>query len=162
MLTITAYLVQDHLRLHALLAAATAGEHFEEQAFARFREGLLRHIAIEEKILLPAVRAVRGGTPPAGWSELRTEHAALTSLLVPVPDIALCHEIEALLAAHDAKEEGSEGVYAECERALRPDESEVLGRSAADFPSVPVAPHAAHGYRTAASALAAVKRSRRG
>src|SRR5689334_10116601 len=107
--TITEYLVADHERLHALLAEATADDRFDASAFALFRQGLLRHIAIEEKLLLVAVRGA-SGTPPSRWRELRIEHAALTSLLVPAPDLALCREIEALLGEHDAKEEGAQGV----------------------------------------------------
>lgn len=160
--TITAILVADHERLHSLLATASAAERFDATAFAQFREGLLRHIAVEEKLLLPAVRTALGGTPPARWSELRAEHAALTSLLVPVPDLELCREIRSLLAAHDGKEEGADGVYAECERALGAERTAALARAAAAFPAVPVAPYSTkYGYRTAASALAAVRGARR-
>lgn len=160
---ITELLVADHQRLHRLLATAHTGGHLDGDAFAAFRAGLLHHIALEEKLLLPAVRRARGGEPLARARELRTEHAALTSLLVPTPDLALCAELEALLASHDAKEEGEDGVYAECEAALTPADSRTLAAAAAASPAVRVAPHfdGPGVYRTAALALAAARRPRR-
>ncbi len=48
------FLVQDHARLDALLTRAVAGAGGVDLAvFGAFHEGLLRHIALEEKILLP-------------------------------------------------------------------------------------------------------------
>ena len=105
------YLVADHARLHTLLDRAMETPDLDPEAFADFRRGLLRHIAIEEKVLLPAVREARGGAPLDRAHALRIDHAALTSLLVPTPDLALCREILALLSEHDAKEEGRDGVY---------------------------------------------------
>ncbi len=68
------FLAEDHARLDALLAQAVerAGE-IDRPAFDFFREGLLRHIALEEKILLPAARRARGARylPDAGASRFR-------------------------------------------------------------------------------------------
>jgi hypothetical protein len=157
---ITEYLLQDHVRLRALLDQATANAAFDEPAYAAFRSGLLRHIAIEEKLLLPAARRARGGERITRAQQLRFEHAALTSLLVPTPDAALCDEIRSILAEHDVMEEGSDGVYEECDRLLSPTESAMLATRAQAFAPVPVMPYfdgpAAH--RTAASALASAKR----
>lgn len=157
---ITDYLVRDHERLHALLEAAMAGGRFSPAPFAIFRQGLLRHIAIEEKVLLPAARLAQGDVPLARAFDLRVDHAALTSLLVPPPDVALCREIASLLAVHDAKEEGPEGVYAECEALFSPARSAALAAEAIGFRSVRVAPHLDRPgvYRTAAAALAAARR----
>ena len=52
---VTGYLMEDHERLHRLLARA-AGEPFDHEAFEQFRGGLLRHIGIEEKLLFSEVR----------------------------------------------------------------------------------------------------------
>lgn len=160
MTLVSTWLVADHERLHALLEKACVHDTFDAEAFSRFRTGLLRHIAIEEKLLLPAARRARGGAPIERAYELRVEHAALTSLLVPTPDIALCTEIATLLASHDGREEGPGGVYEECEHLLMETESAALAEKAAGFPEVPVAPHfdGPHVNRTAASALAAAKR----
>lgn len=156
---ITDYLVLDHERLHELLRAATEGGRFRPEPYAAFRSGLLRHIAIEEKVLLPAARRAQGEALSRA-QDLRVEHAALTSLLVPTPDVQLCHEIASLLAAHDAKEEGPDGVYAECEALFSPAETQALAEVAENFRPVRVAPHLDRPgvYRTAAAALAAASR----
>src|SRR5438094_3944728 len=80
------YLADDHVRLDDALRRVTedAGR-IEMQAYAEFRAGLLRHISIEEKILLPAARAARGGKPLPMVSKLRLDHGALAALLVPTP-----------------------------------------------------------------------------
>src|SRR5262245_56397310 len=110
--TITDYLVGQHEHVGVLLDRATEGGVFDPGAFAAFRRELLRHIGIEEKILFPAARRAQG-RPIALARTLREEHAALTSLLVPTPDLALCAEIRALLRVHEAKEEATNGAYAE-------------------------------------------------
>lgn len=157
---ITDYLLADHERLSALLTAATAGAAFDSDSFARFRAGLLRHIGIEEKVLFPAARRARGGEPLSRAHELRIEHAALTSLLVPTPDAALCAEITFILRPHDAVEEAADGVYAECEGLLSDAESAALLATARDFPVVPTSRHfdGPTAHRTAASALASAAR----
>lgn len=155
---ITEHLTRDHERLHALLARARGGPAFDGEAFAAFRAGLLRHIGVEEKLLFPAARK-RLGAPLAAARRLRVEHAALTSLLVPTPDHALCDEIEALLAAHDAREEGEGGVYAECEAAIGDASFELVERARA-IAAPPLARHFdGHGtFRTAREALASAER----
>jgi hypothetical protein len=48
------YLADDHARLDALLQSAAARpDDIEPAAYAEFHAGLLTHIAMEEKILLP-------------------------------------------------------------------------------------------------------------
>ena len=131
---ITDYLLADHARLSALLAAATSGPVFDAASFAEFRAGLLRHIAIEEKVLFPAARRARGGEPLSRAHALRIDHAALTSLMVPTPDAALCGEIASILHPHDDVEEGEGGVYAECEALLSEAESAACWPPRARFP----------------------------
>ncbi|MCC6215848.1 MAG: hemerythrin domain-containing protein [Polyangiaceae bacterium] len=159
---ITDYLVADHERLGALLAAAGRGSAFEPEPYAEFRAGLLRHIAIEEQILLPAARRARGGAPVERAARLRLEHAAIASLLVPEPNLALCVEVVTLLEPHDALEESPGGVYEECERLWTRAESSELGRAARARRPVRVAPHLdwPNLYRTARAALAAASRQR--
>jgi hypothetical protein len=159
MTRVTAYLTEDHARLHVLLDRAVAAEPFDTVAFEQFRGGLLRHIGIEEKVMLPAVRR-RLGQPLDEARQLRIEHGALTSLLVPTPDAALVAEISGLLGRHDAREEGADGVYARCE-AILDDESFELAERARQFPAVPTTRHfdGQGVHRTAASALASSERS---
>ncbi len=157
---VTDYLRVDHERLHALLAQAAAGPELDAGAFEQFRAGLLRHIAIEEKLLLTAARRARGGEPIERARALRIEHGALASLLVPTPDLALCTEIAALVNTHDAVEEGPSGVYAECEALIGEALSQTLLASAREFAQVPVAQHfdGEGTVRTAELALASARR----
>ena len=152
---LSAYLLEDHVRLDALLQQSTANpEHFDHAAFETFRAGILRHIGIEEKLLLPAARRKNGGTPLAMAEPLRIEHAALASLLVPTPDAALVAELRKLLLSHNPREEGPEGLYAVCESLLG-DEAAELCERAKNMPAVPTAPHfdGAGVHRTAEAAL---------
>lgn len=160
--TITGYLRSDHARLHGLLKRAMSLPHLDKEAFAAFRRGLLRHIAIEEKMLLPAVRKARGGRVLDGAHELRIDHAALTSLLVPTPDRKLCREILSLISVHDEKEEGAGGTYDECERWLDDHELIALAEQAQAFPEVRVARHfdGHNVHRTAEGALTSARRMR--
>jgi hypothetical protein len=54
---VASFLAGDHVRLDALLRRATAPRAIDEAAYAEFRAGLLRHIGMEEKILLPAAHS---------------------------------------------------------------------------------------------------------
>jgi hypothetical protein len=158
---LTRYLAADHARLDTLLRASVADERrFDGEAFERFRAGLLRHIGIEEKLLLPCARRRRGGAPVARAAILRVEHAALASLLVPTPDRALVGEIAGLLAWHNAREEGEHGLYEECVR-LAGDEAESLLERARATPEPPLAKHfdGRGAHRTADEALHAAERA---
>jgi hypothetical protein len=76
----------DHSRLDELLARAVMGEGPIDLApFGQFRSGLLRHIAMEEKVLFTAARAARGGDPLPMAARLRVDHGTLVALLVPPP-----------------------------------------------------------------------------
>jgi hypothetical protein len=118
------FLVDDHRRLHVLLGRAAA----DADAYREFRAGLLRHIGMEEKILLPAARAARGGEPVPAAAQLRLDHGALAALLVPSPTAAILHAIETILEAHHALEEGADGVYAACERLVGADAEQLLAK----------------------------------
>ena len=55
------YLADDHRRLDGLLERILPPSGVvDQEAYAQFRSGLLKHIAIEEKILMPAARRLRG------------------------------------------------------------------------------------------------------
>lgn len=120
------YLQADHDRLEALLARATAEPgRIGPEPFARFREGLLRHIGMEEKALFAAYKAARGEPVPE-FARLRADHARLTALLVPTPTAAIVAEIRAILGPHDLLEEEPGGVYQVCEEALGDSACELL------------------------------------
>jgi hypothetical protein len=111
---ISRLLMADHERLDALLrrAFATPGA-VDHEAYAVFRKGLLRHIGMEEKILLPAAQRARGGEPLACAARLRLDHGALAALLVPSPTAAIGNAIRTILERHNALEE-IEGFFDVC------------------------------------------------
>jgi len=135
------FLADYHERLDALLrrAGARSGA-IDETAYAAFRAGLLKHIGMEEKILLPAAQEARGGEPLAAAAKLRSDHGALVALMVPTPTPAIVAAIRTILTAHNALEEGPGGVYEVCEQLAGPDAESLLAKLRA-APDVPVHPH---------------------
>lgn len=162
MTTVTAYLREDHERIGGLLALARR-EPFDARAFAEFRGALLRHIGIEEKIVLPRARTLRGGAPLPQAAQLRIEHAALTSLLVPTPSPALAEELAVLLGAHDLLEEEPGGVYDACEALFGPALSAELAERAKKARVPPLAPHydGERAHRTRQGALESARENHR-
>jgi hypothetical protein len=159
--TIETYLEADHRRLDGLLRAALADPaRFDLEAFERFRAGLLRHIGLEEKLLIPRARKMRGEAWPLA-DLLRIEHSALASLLVPTPDHALAREIATLLQQHNRREEGAGGLYDECASLLGLD-ADVLVEQMRAVADPPLAKHfdGAGTHRTAADALRVAQRVR--
>jgi hypothetical protein len=156
--TISRFLTEDHDRLDALLRRALArpGE-VDRESFDAFRAGLLRHIGIEEKILLPAAREARGGDSLPLGRRLRIDHGAITSLLVPTPAIAA--ELRFILEPHNVVEEEPGGLYDTCDGLLAGRASELVERMEA-YPPVKVNRYqdGPNVHRTAASALAASAR----
>jgi len=134
--TISRLLQDDHVRLDALLARAAD----DGAAYAEFRKGLLRHIGMEEKVLLPAAQRARGGDPLPPAARLRLDHGALAALLVPTPTPAILRAIHGILVLHNPIEEGADGVYAECDRLLAGESATILARLEA-APAVPVHAH---------------------
>ena len=119
------FLSDDHARLEAAL---------QRGDYEEFREGLLRHIGIEQKILFPIV---------SGWQfveRLHLDHGALAALLVLTPTPAILTAIRTILDNHNPIEEGSDGLYEECDRRLGAHADEVLKRIQ-NYPPVPVAKH---------------------
>lgn len=131
----------DHVRIDALLQAAevTSGP-IDGVAYDAFRAALLRHIAMEEKVLLPFARAKRDGSPLPIAGQLRSEHGQIAKLLVPTPTPARIDALRGVLAGHNTLEEGPEGLYALCD-ALAGEEAGALVVRLHAQPAVPVAPH---------------------
>ncbi len=136
------FLANDHAHLDALLerVIAISGE-INRATYAEFRAGLLKHIGMEEKILLPAAQRWRGGEPLPIAAKLRLDHGALTALLVPTPTPAIVAALRAILSTHNAREEGPGGVYESCEQ-LAGQEAEALLTQLRAAPKVPMAPYA--------------------
>ena len=134
------FLAADHARLDAWLARSIATDAVDHVAYEQFRAGLLRHIAMEEKVLFAEARARRGGDPLPITKRLRADHAALASLLVPPPSHALLRTLRSILDEHNPLEEGDDGFYASCERLVGSDLPAVLTRMQA-LPPLRISQH---------------------
>jgi hypothetical protein len=132
------FMKSEHERLDQLLAQAVerAGA-CDNTAYEDFRERLLRHIRIEERILLPVVQRKRGGEVLAIAPRLRLDHGALAALVMLPPVGHTFHAVRAVLDAHNPLEENEGGVYEQCE-GLAGSEADPLLEHARATPRIPV------------------------
>jgi hypothetical protein len=161
MATLSAFFIDDHVGLWALLRHAMARPgQLEGDTFSVFRAELLRHIALEE-MMFPAIRRVGRSEMLPLVHRLRVEHRAIASLLVPEPTPALATEIVSILEPHRRAEE--EGLYSTCDELLGGEAEELL-RAFETYTPVAIAPgeDAPVSCQCAADALAAAARSLRG
>lgn len=134
------FFTKDHERIEKLLDNAVKNpDSIDMEFYNQFRIGLLTHIKMEEKILFPAAQKANGGEPVPMAAELRLEHGAITSLMVPPPTTELVKVIRALLEIHDLKEEEPGGMYEICE-ALTQSETESILKELHETTEVPVHP----------------------
>ena len=138
---ISRYLEEDHKRIDdALRRAVNRGEEIEPTAYEEFRGALLRHIGMEEKILLPVARSAREGKSLPQAEQLHLDHGALAALLVPTPTKTIVSAIRSILERHNTIEENPDGVYEQCEQLASLDADTILARLRA-APEVAMAPH---------------------
>jgi len=157
---IHAFLAEEHVRLEALLTRATEDPcELDAASFAEFRSGILRHIAMEEKVLLPAAQRANGGKPLPLARRLRVEHGAIAILLVPSPTREIVRELRSIFTPHHEAEEGPGGHFELCDRLLAGEAEAVVARMR-DYPSVKVAPHCdgPGALRTAEEAMSLSRR----
>ena len=106
------YLSKDHDRLDALLTRSTAKPGvIDMEPYSEFRKGILRHISMEEKIVLPAIARWQGGQKAALAERLRLDHGAIVSLLVPPPSPSIVLTLRSIFAVHNPLEEQKGGLY---------------------------------------------------
>jgi hypothetical protein len=135
------FMTEDHVKIDRLLDASEAEDGtIQDARYAEFRGALLRHIAMEEKVLLPFARQKRHGQPLPVAERLRSEHGKLAKLLVQSPSRTLLDALRRALSSHNAIEEGPRGLYATCD-ALAGEEARELVMRLRDQPSVPLAPY---------------------
>jgi hypothetical protein len=121
------YLADDHRRLDGLLDRVISdSETIDAAAYGQFRSGLLKHIAMEEKIILPAAQKRRGGAALPLAAKLRLDHGALTALLVPTPTASVVAAIRAILKLHNPLEEDPGGMYDQCDELAGTDAEQIL------------------------------------
>ncbi len=139
--TLYEYLAGDHERLNDLLTRAAEGERgIDMGPYTEFRQGLLRHIGIEEKIVLPAIARFQNGKQAEIAQRLRLDHGALVALLVPPPTPAIVETIRLILKAHNPLEEDEGGLYELIEK-LAGEEADGLLEKLKTAPEVPALPH---------------------
>lgn len=136
---IESFMTGDHVELDRLLDAAETPEGIDESAYRRFRGGLLRHIAMEEKVLLPLARE-KLGAPLAIAAQLRADHGEIAKLLVRSPSRSIIARLAGILGRHNGLEEGEDGLYAICDR-LAGDEGARIVERLRSQPVVPQAPY---------------------
>jgi len=138
--SLSAFLTEDHRRLDALLdrAIGTAGR-IDLEHYTEFRAGLLKHIAMEEKVLIPAVERLHKGHLKEIAARLRLDHGALAALLVPTPSPQIINALHGILSSHNKLEEGQGGFYEITEQIPQEQQRELLARIRS-MPAVPVMP----------------------
>lgn len=154
--TLYSFFVNDHRRLESLLnKAAQTIEQIDLSVYSEFRAGLLKHIGIEEKILMPMIKKNQNGMPYPSADALRLEHGALAALLVPTPNGKIVAALRTILNHHNEREECVNCLYAVCENLFEQQIDEVMNEILS-FPPVPVAPHVntSHALEAARRALA--------
>lgn len=135
------FFIDDHRRLEELLNQAVAAPgRIHLSAYDAFRRGLLKHISMEEKVLLPAAQRARDGEPLPTAAKLRLDHAALAALLVPPPSAPIIAAIRAILADHNRIEESPQGLYDLCEQMKEADALMAKVLSAPDLVATPYNP----------------------
>jgi hypothetical protein len=135
------YLSNDHDRLDALLERAIASPGaLDEEAYAEFRKGLLRHISMEEKIVFPAMVKRLGKKIASLIDRLHVDHGVIVSLMAPPPSPSVVMTVQSILQAHNRIEEQVDGLYRLLEEAVGP-EAEQLLTQLNSAPPVAVLPH---------------------
>jgi hypothetical protein len=121
------YLADDHERLDALLQRATVKPGaIDMESYAEFRKRLLRHIAMEEKIVLPAIAELQGGRSAPVAERIRLDHGALVALLAPPPTQSVVLTIRSILRIHNSLEEQEGGLYQLFEQLARTEAEKLL------------------------------------
>jgi hypothetical protein len=135
------YLADDHERLDSLFQRAVARPGvIDVESYQEFRKGLLRHISMEEKIVLPAIARWQGGRKAAIGERLRLDHGALVALLAPPPTPSIMLTIRSILEVHDELEEREGGLYKLLEDVAGPEMEQMLAQLKA-APPVAVLPN---------------------
>lgn len=135
------FFVEDHRRLEKLLNRATASApNYDMTAYGQFRSGLLKHIKMEETVIIPAAQKAREGKPLPVADRVRLDHGAIVALMVPPPAPNIVKVLKQILANHNRLEENQGGLYDLCERLSGQKLDEVM-RMVESVTDVPVLPH---------------------
>lgn len=134
------FFTNDHRRIENLLGDAIADiNNIDLELYQKFRVGILTHIKMEEKILFKAAQEANGGNPVELAKQLRLEHGAITSLVVPPPTPDLIKVLKFILEKHDEVEEQHGGMYDICEKLTQNQTKELL-KQCKETPETPLHP----------------------
>jgi Hemerythrin HHE cation binding domain len=134
------FFAEDHDRLEELFREATADRtHVDMGLYNEFRAGLLRHIGMEEKILLPAAQKAGDGKKVSMADKIRLDHGAIAALLVPKPMPVILNALRSILSKHNELEEQVNGMYEVCEELTVNEQKQLLDRLEST-PAVPTNP----------------------
>lgn len=116
--TVSGVLREQHRELSTAIRRCLGDDGSVEVAlFDEFRHQLLRHISIEERIVMPAViKAI--GRAPDDRNGLRKDHAGIAALCVPLPEREWVENLRDLLDEHYRVEEGPGGFLSRCDEVL--------------------------------------------
>jgi hypothetical protein len=143
----------EHLQLEALLdLMQSRNQERNAETYQIFRETLLRHIRIEERVLLPIVKERSDGSSLALAARLRLDHGAFAAMMMLPPTPNALAAVRSVLKIHNPLEDGPGGVYERCDELTGPDRQELLLKIQ-NVPRVPVSP-----YVASSSVFSAVRR----
>lgn len=140
-------LLEDHASNQGKLQACVRADGTVDlERFNEFRHGLLRHIAIEETLVMPALARILGAEPVMRKAQ-RREHAGIAALCVPTPSLEWIEDLRELLAHHQRVEEAPDSLHDLVAQHLADDEA--LLEAVKSFPRLTL-PDFAHGPRVKA------------
>lgn len=109
---VTRLLAAEHAESRAkLMACHLCNGEVDLRRFDDFRQALPRHIAIEEKVLMPALTKVPGKAP-LFQNGLQMDHAGIAALCIPTPTSKWLDDLKELLEHHQRVEEAPESFHA--------------------------------------------------
>ena len=115
--SLSTYLTSDHDRIDNFLQQAlTDSGDINPDAYNGFRQGLLRHIGIEEKILIPALQPLLNERMKQILAQIKADHSLIVALLVPSPTKGIIAALNTILEKHNWLEEANGGFYEFSER----------------------------------------------
>jgi hypothetical protein len=135
------YLSDDHELLDRLLDSAMAKPGvIDMEPYAEFRRRILRHIGIEERIILPAIARLQDGRQKAMAEQIRLDHGAIAALMVPPPTASIIATLRSILQVHNVLEEENGGLYELVGRFAGAETGAMLEKMKST-PDVPLLPH---------------------
>ncbi|MBI5021724.1 MAG: hemerythrin domain-containing protein [Ignavibacteriales bacterium] len=120
--------------------AVVGNENIDEVSYSKFRSGILKHIGMEEKILIPEYLKTPDTERYSLATHLRLDHGAIAALLVPKPSLKIIAALKAILSKHNVLEEKPGGLYEVCEQSVG-DNLDLLMTRIQNVPEVPVNPY---------------------